>query len=57
MALIGYARVSLVGQSLEIQQGKLKNCDKLFEEKRSGLICNFRYFTLKLTYLIRATLY
>jgi DNA invertase Pin-like site-specific DNA recombinase len=35
MALIGYARVSSVGQSLEIQQGKLKHCDKLFEEKRS----------------------
>jgi DNA invertase Pin-like site-specific DNA recombinase len=36
MALIGYARVSSVGQSLEIQQDKLKHCDKLFEEKRSG---------------------
>src|SRR5438046_9940726 len=36
MALIGYARVSSVGQSLELQQGKLKHCDKLFEEKRSG---------------------
>jgi DNA invertase Pin-like site-specific DNA recombinase len=36
MALIGYARVSSVGQSLEIQQDKLKHCEKLFEEKRSG---------------------
>src|SRR6266568_6705071 len=36
MALIGYARVSSVGQSLEVQQDKLKHCDKLFEEKRSG---------------------
>lgn len=36
MALIGYARVSSVGQSLGVQQDKLKHCDKLFEEKRSG---------------------
>jgi DNA invertase Pin-like site-specific DNA recombinase len=36
MALIGYARVSSVGQSLEVQRDKLKHCDKLFEEKRSG---------------------
>jgi DNA invertase Pin-like site-specific DNA recombinase len=36
MALIGYARVSSVGQSLELQQDKLKHCDKLFEEKLSG---------------------
>jgi len=36
MALIGYARVSSVGQSLAVQQDKLKHCDKLFEEKRSG---------------------
>ncbi len=35
MALIGYARVSSVGQSLEVQQDKLKHCDKLFEEKKS----------------------
>ena len=36
MALIGYARVSSVGQSLDIQREKLTHCDKLFEEKRSG---------------------
>jgi DNA invertase Pin-like site-specific DNA recombinase len=36
MALIGYARVSSVGQGLAVQQDKLKHCDKLFEEKRSG---------------------
>jgi DNA invertase Pin-like site-specific DNA recombinase len=36
MALIGYARVSSIGQSLEVQRDKLKHCDKLFEEKHSG---------------------
>lgn len=36
MALVGYARVSSVGQSLDIQLDKLKHCDKIFQEKRSG---------------------
>jgi len=36
MALIGYARVSSVGQSLDIQLEKLAHCDKVFQEKRSG---------------------
>lgn len=36
MARIGYARVSSVGQSLEVQLEKLKHCDKLFQEKQSG---------------------
>ena len=36
MAKVGYARVSSVGQSLDVQQEKLRDCDKLFEEKRSG---------------------
>lgn len=36
MAKVGYARVSSVGQSLDIQREKLSECDKLFEEKRSG---------------------
>jgi DNA invertase Pin-like site-specific DNA recombinase len=36
MAHIGYARVSSVGQSLDVQRDKLNGCDKLFEEKRSG---------------------
>jgi len=36
MAKIGYARVSSVGQSLDVQREKLADCDKLFEEKRSG---------------------
>ena len=36
MALVGYARVSSVGQSLDVQRDKLKDCAKLFEEKQSG---------------------
>tara|TARA_R110002074_G_scaffold398641_1_gene590759 strand:- start:658 stop:1209 length:552 start_codon:yes stop_codon:yes gene_type:complete len=37
MAKVGYARVSSVGQSLDVQREKLEGCDKLFEEKRSGI--------------------
>jgi len=33
---IGYARVSSIGQSLEVQLDKLKDCDKVFQEMRSG---------------------
>lgn len=36
MALVGYARVSSTGQSLDVQLEKLAHCDKLFQEKRSG---------------------
>ena len=36
MALVGYARVSSVGQSLDIQLEKLEHCDKIFQEKKSG---------------------
>lgn len=36
MALVGYARVSSVGQSLDVQLDKLKHCDKMFQEKKSG---------------------
>ena len=36
MALVGYARVSSVGQSLDVQLDKLNHCDKIFQEKRSG---------------------
>ncbi len=36
--IIGYARVSSVGQSLEVQKEKLNNfgCGTIFEEKKSG---------------------
>jgi DNA invertase Pin-like site-specific DNA recombinase len=36
MALIGYARVSSLGQSLDIQLSKLEHCEKIFQEKKSG---------------------
>ncbi len=36
MALVGYARVSSVGQSLDVQLDKLKNCQKIFQEKKSA---------------------
>ena len=36
MALIGYARVSSVGQSLDVQLDKLKHCQKIYKEKQSG---------------------
>lgn len=37
MALVGYARVSSVGQTLTVQLDKLEGCDKLFQEKVSGV--------------------
>lgn len=36
MAQVGYARVSSVGQSLELQLEKLKHCDKIYREQRSA---------------------
>lgn len=37
MALVGYARVSSIGQSLDVQLDKLRHCDKIFQEKYSGV--------------------
>ena len=37
MTTVGYARVSSTGQDLEVQLEKLKGCEKVFKEKRSGL--------------------
>lgn len=38
MAIVGYARVSSVGQSLDVQLSKLSDygCVKIYQEKRSG---------------------
>ena len=36
MALVGYARVSSVGQSLDVQLDKLNHCEKIYREKKSG---------------------
>jgi DNA invertase Pin-like site-specific DNA recombinase len=36
MGLVGYARVSSLGQSLDVQLEKLMHCDKIFQEKKSG---------------------
>src|SRR5262245_41758704 len=37
MTTVGYARVSSLGQDLAVQLEKLKACDKIFKEKRSGV--------------------
>ena len=37
MTTVGYARVSSSGQDLQVQLDKLKGCDKVFKEKRSGV--------------------
>ena len=37
MALVGYARVSSLGQTLAVQQDKLAQCDKIFQEKVSSV--------------------
>ena len=36
MAIVGYARVSSVGQTLDVQLDKLQHCDKIFQEKKTG---------------------
>ena len=36
MALVGYARVSSIGQSLDVQLDTLQHCHKIFQEKASG---------------------
>lgn len=38
MSLVGYARVSSVGQSLDVQLDKLKHCDKIYQEKKGGTL-------------------
>lgn len=36
MAVYGYARVSTTGQNLDAQLAALSDCDRIFQEKRSG---------------------
>lgn len=36
MTQVGYARVSSVGQTLDVQLDKLEQCSKVFQEKKSG---------------------
>jgi len=36
MVHVGYARVSSIGQSLDVQLDKLNHCSKIFQEKKSG---------------------
>jgi DNA invertase Pin-like site-specific DNA recombinase len=38
MARVGYARVSTTGQDLGVQLEKLAGCDKVYREKRSGIV-------------------
>ncbi len=42
MALVGYARESSVGQSLDVQLDKLGHCDKIYQEKKVGHRVNDR---------------
>ncbi len=37
MSLVGYARVSSIGQSLDVQLDRLQHCDRIFQEQISGL--------------------
>lgn len=51
MARVGYARVSSVGQSLDVQLDRLSDCDKVFKEKRSGTQDNRPELQACLSYL------
>jgi DNA invertase Pin-like site-specific DNA recombinase len=53
MPRIGYARVSSVGQSLEVQLEKLDvaKCDRVYQEKRSGRTADRPEFQSCMNYL------
>ena len=51
MTEVGYARVSSVGQSLDIQLDKLSTCDKIFQEKKSGTTAERSAFKECMNYL------
>ena len=52
MAMVGYARVSSVGQNLAIQHEKLNPiCDKVFAEKRTGTTADRPKLKACLSYL------
>lgn len=53
MALVGYARVSSVGQSLAVQLEKLQGCDPIFQETRSGTSDNRPQLAACLQYVRR----
>jgi len=44
MAVVGYARVSSAGQSLDVQEEQLRGagCERIFAEKRSGITTDRR---------------
>lgn len=53
MAIVGYARVSSVGQSLDVQNDKLSTygCEKVFADKKSGTTADRPHLKACLTYL------
>lgn len=51
MALVGYARVSSIGQSLDVQLDKLSHCDKIFTEQKSGIAVKRPRFIACLEYI------
>jgi len=51
MAKIGYARVSTTAQNLDLQLDKLKDCEKIFQEKRSALTMERPQFKKMMNFL------